>query len=158
MARKRLNASRLDYLQAQAKKDQIYPPPHLDGTEVLAVDLELQEASNNFSRLMYRTGIPYDRITSIQFNAARLSFHDNRSLLGHIADGCELCGAREAGRPYRGANIALHACRAHAEAIPQLRLLPPAMLQAHAVRRSSNPLLFGCLHWLILCMPQRAPN
>ena len=112
LARKKLNASRLDYLQADAKRKHVYSHPRSDGTEGLEADLERQEASNNFSRLMHRTGIPHGRIDSILFNAARLSFHDNRSLLGHIADGCELCGARESGRPYRGTNIALHACPA----------------------------------------------
>lgn len=113
MARKKLNALRLDYLQAKAKHYQIYSLPRSHGPEGLEADLELQEAKSNFSNFMYRrTGIPHGRISSILFNAERLSFHDNRSLLGHIADGCELCGAREAGRPYRGANIALHACPA----------------------------------------------
>ncbi len=112
MVRKRLNALRLDFLEAKAKRKQIYSLPRLDGPEGLEADIERDEAEHNFSRLMYRRGIPHGRISSILFNAERLSFHDNRSLLGHIADGCELCGAREAGRPYRGANIALHACRA----------------------------------------------
>jgi len=112
IVRKKLNALRLDYLKAQAKRNHIYSLPRLDGTEGLEADVELQDAERNFSRLMYRRGIPQPRISSILFNAERLTFHDNRSLLGHIGDGCELCGAREAGRPYRGANIALHACQA----------------------------------------------
>jgi len=112
MARKRLQVFRLDYLQAEAKVRQVYHEFTADSAEGLEADLERNEAKNAFSFLMHRTGIGHDRIGSILFNAERLTFHDNRSLLGHIADGCELCGAREAGRPYRGANIALHACRA----------------------------------------------
>ena len=112
MARKRLNAQRLNYLQAKAKVSQVYGEFTADSDEGLEADLERDEAERNFSRLMYRTGIPHDRVSSILFNAERLSFHDNRSLLGHIADGCELCGTREAGRPYYGTNIALHSCRA----------------------------------------------
>jgi hypothetical protein len=112
MVRKRLNALRLDYLQAEANVRQVYREFTADSAEGLEADLERNEAKRNFLSLMHRRGIPQPRTNSIVFNAERLSFHDNRSLLGHIADGCELCGAREAGRPYHGTNIALHACRA----------------------------------------------
>ena len=112
VARRRLNALRLDYLQAEAKVRQVYHEVTADSAEGLEADLERNEAKDAFSRLMHRTGIPHNRVNSILFNAERLSFHDNRSLLGHIADGCELCGAREASRPCRGTNMALHACRA----------------------------------------------
>ena len=73
--------------------------------------LEYKEARDAFVIAMCRSGIPPARVESIMFNASRIHFHDNRSLLGHLGNGCELCGAAQSGRPWRGTNIALHACR-----------------------------------------------
>ena len=64
---------------------------------------------------------------------------------------------RAGGRVHGSApDAALCDCRVHGEAIAQLRFLPPAMLQACAVQRCSNPLFSGRLLRLMAGVRHRA--
>lgn len=115
LARKKLGGYRLRYLAAQEKADlennnRSRGPPEYE--ERLETSIEFKEARESFTIAMYSVGIPRERLDKILFNASRTFFQDNLSLLGHLGDGCELCGAAQSGRPWRGTYIGIHACRA----------------------------------------------
>ena len=115
LARKKLEGYRLRYLAAQEKADLennngSRGPPEYE--ERLEASIEFKEARESFTIAMYSVGIPRERLDKILFNASRTFFQDNLSLLGHLGDGCELCGAAQSGRPWRGTYIGIHACRA----------------------------------------------
>ena len=114
LARKKLEGYRLRYLAVQEKADLanngLRGPPEYE--ERLETSIEFKEARESFTIAMHSVGIPPARLDKILFNASRTFFQDNLSLLGHLGDGCELCGAAQSGRPWRGTYIGIHACRA----------------------------------------------
>jgi len=112
LARKKLNALRLNYLEVKAKRSQVYAEFTADSAEGLEASIALNETQESFMRAMIRTGIPSLRIDSIVFNAPRTFFQDNLSFLGHLGDGCELCSSPDSARPWRGTYVAINACRA----------------------------------------------
>lgn len=64
----------------------------ISDTEADQID-RMEELRDAFYRQMKRVGISEDRRNALVRMARVTWFHDNRSLLSHLSDGCELCGS-----------------------------------------------------------------
>lgn len=73
----------------------------------------MESLRDAFYKRMERVGITFDRRNSLVRMAQVTWFHDNRSLLAHLSDGCELCGSTTGVRcnPF-GGPVALFSCGA----------------------------------------------
>ncbi len=83
-----------------------------DISDAEADQIDRMEALRDaFYRQMKRVGISEDRRNALVRMARVTYFHDNRSLLGHLANGCELCGSTTNVRCNAfGGPVALFAC------------------------------------------------
>ena len=73
---------------------------------------KMEALRNEFRDLMKSVGIPEHRRNKLMWMAKITRFHDNRSLLGHLSDGCELCGYIDVNMQDNAFGpVALFACR-----------------------------------------------
>jgi hypothetical protein len=83
---------------------------HCESEELMAVIAERRRARVKYAECMRSFGFGESRIGKLLHHAGQRWFHDTKSILGHLHDGCELCDSEESQDCNGAGPVALFAC------------------------------------------------
>lgn len=137
----------------QARRDMdIHHEEPMDEGQMAAIDAADEArllALDAYQSCMLETGIPEPRMQALVRKPGGRWFHGSTSLLGHLQQGCELCGSEEArDTGFRAGPVALFACRKCA----YKNCVRFTVHKAYNDRTFHHPK--GCAQRLTVCFPR----